>query len=346
MERYPKLTIAILSLDNREALLKQLQGMDSLFESIPCDLRQNLCCFVSDNASNDGSAEVLTSFAKQRAWFSYFIQPELVHYDINVLACYEKLNTDYIWLMAVDDYICSPENIAEIFRLLRKYSPSGMVFAIGPEQKAFRVVKKDVEVINSPCDMLHAIEVGGGGKVSCNIIKKMGELGRCHQKISPFIGIGYMHSTLQAVCFELSKQKRFLRIKQQLVYSQQDKKNRYHPKYALNFRNSLATDYFKENCPEFFRMLDDKRINSLKWISYQSMHRCLVCSWNREMLNDFIQTTMRECLTPPFSIKILFWFLVTIFFLVPHPFFLRTALLAIVRVPKTNSMDYERKNPI
>lgn len=48
-----------------------------------------------------------------------------------------------------------------------------MVFAIGPEQKAFRVVKEDVEVINSPCDMLHAIELGGGGKVSCNILRSV-----------------------------------------------------------------------------------------------------------------------------------------------------------------------------
>lgn len=106
MNHYPTLTIAILTLNRKELLKKQLFWIDSLYESIPRELQQHLYCFVSDNASNDGSTEVLTSFAKQRAWFSYFVQPVFVHYDINVLACYEKLNTDYIWLMAVDDYIC------------------------------------------------------------------------------------------------------------------------------------------------------------------------------------------------------------------------------------------------
>src|SRR3989338_2429272 len=286
MTTFPTITIAILNLDSRELLLKQLQWMDSLYEALPEELQRCVYCLVSDNASKDDSAKVLAGFAKGREWFLYSVQPEFVHVDINIITCYEKAKADYVWLMAVDDYICSHENIIQVLNLLKDNDVSGMTFPISPQRKICQLTERDIKLISDPYDVLNVI--GLGGKISCNIVRKIDGLNRNHEEIVPFIGLGYMHSTLQAVCFELSQGKKFLRVEQQLVYSAQKWGDRYkyHPKYALNYLDSSATDYFKKNCPSSFKILEDKRILKLKWIIYQGM-KSYFYLWDKEMLKDF-----------------------------------------------------------
>jgi hypothetical protein len=341
MTTFPTITITILNLDSRDLLLKQLQWMDSLYESLPEELQRCVYCLVSDNASKDDSAKVLADFAKGREWFSYSVQPEFVHVDINIITCYEKAKTDYVWLMAVDDYICSHENIIQALNLLKDNNVSGMTFPISPQRKICQLTGRDIKLISDPCDVLNVI--GLGGKISCNIVRKIDGLDRNHEKIAPFICIGYMHSTLQAVCFELSQGKKFLRVEQQMVYSAQKWGDRYtyHPKYALNCLDSKATDYFKQNCPGAFRALDDKRILKLKWIIYQGM-KSYFHMWDKEMLKDFVRTVVRESLKPPFSIKVLSLLIISLFFLVPYPYLLSSALNALVFNPETTVGDYRR----
>lgn len=341
MTIFPTITVAFLNLDSRELLLTQLQWMDSLYKSLPAELRKCVYCLVSDNASRDDSAEVLAGFAKGREWFSYSVQPEFVHVDINIITCYEKAETNYVWLMAVDDYICSSETIIQALNLLKDNNVSGMTFPISPEKKMSRLRDADVKLMDDPCDVVKTI--GLGGKISCNIVRRIDGLDRHHEKIAPFIGIGYMHSTLQAVCFELSKEKIFMRVEQQFVYSKQrwGDSYTYHPKYALNSLDCRATGYFRKHCPDLFRDLDDKRILKLKWIIYQAV-KSYYYLWDREMLKDFIRTAVRESLKPPFSLKVISLLISSLCVLIPYPALLFSALNAFVREPENTVGDYKR----
>lgn len=341
MTTFPTITVAILNLDSMELLLKQLQWMDSLYKSLPAELQRCVYCLVSDNASRDDSVKVLADFAEGREWFSYSVQPEFVHVDINIITCYEKAKTDYVWLMAVDDYICSSENIIQALNLLKDHDPSGMTFPISPERKISKVRDEDLKLMGNACDVVNAI--GLGGKISCNIVRKIQELDRSNDKIIPFIGVGYMHSTLQALCFELSKEKKFLRVEQQFVYSRQrwGDKYTYHPKYSLNSLDSRATDYFRQNCADLFKGLDDKRILKLKWIIYQGM-KSYFYLWDKEMLKDFIRTAVRESLKPPFSIKVISLLIISLCFLIPYPALLSSALYAFVCDQESKVGDYRR----
>lgn len=321
---YPTITIAILCHSSKAKLKKQLNWIDGLYKALPSELQQRLYCFVSENASKDSVGTILAEFSEDRKWFSYCIQPEYVNYDLNVLTCYEKSQTDYVWLMAVDDYICSERNIVEILNLLKQHNPSGVTFRITPEREICPIDSKNIRILHKPLDVLPAIEIGGGGKVSCNIIKKNAELNRNNKNVASFIGVGYMHMTLQAICFELSEEKKFMRIDQQLVYSLQKwgDKNNHHPEFAICSRDSIATSYFRRSCPDYFEILSDKRILKLKFIVYQSIHSLLHC-WDEEMLKYFIHKTVRECVKPPFSLKIIFFLLISLSSLCLHPYYLK-----------------------
>ena len=321
---YPTITIAILCHSSKAKLKKQLDWIDGLYKALPSELQQRLYCFVSENASKDGLETILAEFSEDRKWFSYYIQPEYVNYDLNVLTCYEKSQTDYVWLLAIDDYICSEKNIVEILNLLKQHNPSGVTFRITPERKICPIDSKNIAILHEPLSVLQAMEGGGGGKVSCNIIKKNAELKRNNKDVASFIGIGYMHLSLQAICFELSVAKKFMRIEQQIVWSLQKwgDKNNHHPETALNSRDSIATNYFKKNCPDYFEILSDKRVLKLKFIVYQSLKSILHC-WDEEMLKYFIYNTMRACIKPPFSLKVIFYFLAALFALCFHPYYLK-----------------------
>lgn len=95
------LTIAIPTF-NRLDTLKLL--LDSIFEQMNnnADLKEKIEIFVSDNNSDDGTANILKEFARLEN-INYNINKTNLGSSINVVKCFEYANTPYVWIIGDDD---------------------------------------------------------------------------------------------------------------------------------------------------------------------------------------------------------------------------------------------------
>ena len=57
------------------------------------------------------------------SWLNFYAHPRRISYDENVLSVYKKCTTDYLWLLANDDFILNSNVIIQIFNILDKYKP-------------------------------------------------------------------------------------------------------------------------------------------------------------------------------------------------------------------------------
>jgi glycosyltransferase involved in cell wall biosynthesis len=96
----PLLTIAVPTY-NRERYLDQLLG--TLLEQISLDTRVEL--IVSDNASPDGTQELVAGYLNRGAAIRYIRNETNVGANRNVLWCYEKALGRYVWIIGDDDLI-------------------------------------------------------------------------------------------------------------------------------------------------------------------------------------------------------------------------------------------------
>ncbi len=105
------LTIAIPTY-NREKLLRRL------LNSIVTELYDCVEVLVSDNASSDGTEEMIHSEFPQ---ITYYRNSTNIGPDSNFLECYKKAKGEYVWLVGSDDVILEGA-IDRIISFLRKNS--------------------------------------------------------------------------------------------------------------------------------------------------------------------------------------------------------------------------------
>jgi len=101
------LTIAIPTFNRAERLDKSL---NDLLEQINRSKKnQYISVFVSNNGSSDATAEVITKysiqFERNAILFKVNTFTQNQGFDANVLACYEKSNSDYVWFLSDDDNV-------------------------------------------------------------------------------------------------------------------------------------------------------------------------------------------------------------------------------------------------
>jgi hypothetical protein len=251
MYNYPTLTLVVLSLNKKDLLAHQLQWLDAIYSKLPDEMRCCVRCLVCDNASGDGSSEILQEFESARKWFSFIVQPQYVEFDVNVLTGYQAAETDYIWLLATDDYVKSVQVVEWIMCILKEHCPSGInVQTDSSNELISPLLPEALQIVLEPCEFARLVQLGG--KVSGNIIKKVES--NFDAILAPLFGLGYMHLSLQAICFELLGKAPFIHVELPLVFAKQKwgDKNSYHPQYAVSALESFATTYLVNLCPKVF----------------------------------------------------------------------------------------------
>jgi glycosyltransferase involved in cell wall biosynthesis len=97
---------------NRKEMLEE--ALEYFFETLKL---QNFRLYISDNASTDGSAEVIERYSKKYANIEYFIQGENIGADANMTFLWSKCKTEYIWLLG-DGIRVLPEQMKRILECL------------------------------------------------------------------------------------------------------------------------------------------------------------------------------------------------------------------------------------
>ena len=109
----PLLTIAIPTF-NRKDCLKLLLSI--LIEQIT-DNRTEL--IISDNASTDGTSEIVDQFARHGARIRYTKNAANIGPDGNILQCYNMAQGEYVWIVGDDDVIV-PGGLRQVLSVLEK----------------------------------------------------------------------------------------------------------------------------------------------------------------------------------------------------------------------------------
>ena len=120
MNETPILTIAIPTY-NRKMLLRR--ALDSIF----CQNNPNLEVLVSDNASNDGTDELLKEYSKIYTNLRFVVNDTNIGSMNNFLNCLKRASGKYIILLGSDDLVL-PDSIQHIISFLTNNDNMSLVF--------------------------------------------------------------------------------------------------------------------------------------------------------------------------------------------------------------------------
>lgn len=120
-----KLTIAIPTYNRAKRLEKALS--DLLIEINSSKNKTDISVFVSNNGSDDNTSEVIAHwgqiFIENGIYFSSYAAEGNQGFDANVIACYAKSDSEYIWFLSDDDNIINGA-ADSIVNDIKIYSPS------------------------------------------------------------------------------------------------------------------------------------------------------------------------------------------------------------------------------
>jgi hypothetical protein len=334
-------TIAILKLKSLDELKSQLEHMRYVLEELPVSYRKRIDVFVSDNFSCDGSNEVFVSFYLQFKWLKYLVHSKRVLYDNNVLTPYSLSSSDYVWILAIDDLIGNAGILKDMLDLLDEYEPTGINCSTTSDNKEILpgIDANKVNIVTKMCEKIDVILKGG--KVSANIIKRINIPQR--SELKHFVGVSYMHLSLQGWLVTKFPKKTFLTIRQALILTKQKfgDRNNYHPRYACSVIEALAFNNLQTQCPDRFIGLNIPGIREYKFLINQVRGGTLA-SWHPDMMEEFIQNSFHEMLNNKLSFYRLFLALTAFSLLLFKPVFLRSALKGIISKTKINDCPIDR----
>lgn len=110
---------------NRKNFLKDC--IISIIDSIPLKHRDLVEICISDNASDDGTAELVQQMILQNdVKIRYAVNTTNLGPDVNILKCVDMATGTYSWIMGSDDMM-TPESITTVFNYLQK-TPDILLF--------------------------------------------------------------------------------------------------------------------------------------------------------------------------------------------------------------------------
>lgn len=116
----PKLTIAIPTYNGQGTISGTL-------DSIVSQLEKGVEIIISDNASNDGTAEIIREYKLRYTNIKYFCNEENLGADKNIDLAVRRSNGDYVWLLGDDDEIILG-GIKKVVGILKKYDNLASIF--------------------------------------------------------------------------------------------------------------------------------------------------------------------------------------------------------------------------
>lgn len=125
----PILCVAIPTYNRAKRLDKSLNDLLQKIKSL--ENKQSVSVLVSNNGSTDNTNEIISKykviFDQQNVDFSHFAFLENKGFDANVLNCYMKANSEYIWFLSDDDNIINGA-INSIIDDIHKYAPNVLYY--------------------------------------------------------------------------------------------------------------------------------------------------------------------------------------------------------------------------
>jgi glycosyltransferase involved in cell wall biosynthesis len=115
----PLLTIGIPTWNRSRELQQCIQIIASQIDAVSEDVE----IFVSDNASDDETAEMLCGLASKIKYLRYSRNESNIGPDLNFLKVFKEASGKYLWLFSDDDFVVDGA-VAEMLRIIRSYEPA------------------------------------------------------------------------------------------------------------------------------------------------------------------------------------------------------------------------------
>jgi glycosyltransferase involved in cell wall biosynthesis len=174
------LTIAIPTFNRSIRLEKSLT--DLLAQIVAFEHKELICILVSNNGSTDQTIEILdrqkTKYTQKEIPFYIYNNIENQGFDTNVLCCYRKCQTDFIWFLSDDDNIqdCA---IEVIIKDIQEHFPNVLYYNFDQEPFSLKnaLVKKSKLYINVESNNIESIsKILKSPKLTSVVIRKVEEV--------------------------------------------------------------------------------------------------------------------------------------------------------------------------
>jgi len=136
-----KLSISIPTWNRLPFLRKNIQVIIDAIAQLPEGLAE---LFVTDNHSDDGTADYLQSISEAYPFVRYHRHPKNLGANFNFYTALSKAEGEYIWLLGDDDLI-APDSLVKIIQDIDQYKPAVMIGGTEHDQTKKRVNVPDVK---------------------------------------------------------------------------------------------------------------------------------------------------------------------------------------------------------
>ena len=194
------LSIAVPTYNRRDKLERCLQMLCA--QIVHEGLENQVEVLVSDNASTDGSVNVLQNFDFPGVKIRRLFQQENLGFDRNVNELYMTCTSDYVWYFADDDILIDGA-LGKVVNSISQYSPDVMMFSFEqPPNSGFHAFafEQQVYVTTDPeeqAELLYRFP-----KISAYVLKKITLSEGVANESAVFIGTNFY---FVALCYSLLK---------------------------------------------------------------------------------------------------------------------------------------------
>ena len=194
MTAEPMLSVCIPTY-NREPFLAQA------IESVLSQMGDDVEIVISDNASTDGTEEMVKTYQVRHPAVAYYRNPANVGYDKNVLLAIERARGQYVWLMGSDDLL-NPGAV-DSFRLALRDRPDLVLAWVNVETRDRELEVQTLDrfwrgrrnlYFRDPNRLLW--KLGDQLSFMSSLILRRDVAMACLPEVEPFIGGGWVHLVL------------------------------------------------------------------------------------------------------------------------------------------------------
>lgn len=216
----PLLTIAIPTFNRAPKLARLLEWLER--ELCTYDLTDRVSVLVSNNASPDDTAAVLEKAAHGRMHLQYYIQPENLLFDGNILFLYQHMDTPYLWFLGDDDEPLSGA-ISIVLNRLESQQPDVLLAPFVQPPGSWRTEYEYPEPYRIVVDPgLTADLVAHCGKLSVYVLRTIRLNNIQMEELAQFRGGGYMFQVMAFTVLQASLSPKLLFESKPIITSDDD----------------------------------------------------------------------------------------------------------------------------
>lgn len=124
---------------------------------------------VSDNASSDGTADIVREIAATCPQLHYYRNDVNVGFDRNIDLCMQRARGAFVWLIGDDDVICQAGAVERVLQVIRMHPELAAIFA--DSRHPIRLNAADSGICRDGDDFFRKIRFKSG-LISSNIFRK------------------------------------------------------------------------------------------------------------------------------------------------------------------------------